>query len=114
MITLDLGRGVTFRIFPESRYCETVYPDGYRMGATREPTSTNLREAHEQGYTGADACWHSLLEHEVTHTFAARLMFGRESLVLRYECGAEDVPYGLRLLEEGAVLTWQMKRNGQL
>jgi hypothetical protein len=107
MEIVDLGFGVTFRVFPETRYVETLFPDGFRAGATREPTAENLKEAEEQGYEGPDRCWRSLIEHELMHTLVARALFDRESIVLRYEAGAELAPYGRRLLEEGVVLSLQ-------
>lgn len=107
MIRLNLGEGVVFEIDAEARQVRTIYPDGRSMAATREDTPENRAEAADQGYTGEDAVWRSLVAHELLHTLATRALLGRESLVLRHESGAERNRYALRLHEEAVVISLQ-------
>jgi hypothetical protein len=112
---LALGRGVTFTIWPDQRYVETLFSDGHSMGATREDTPQNRAEAAEQGYHGVDAVWRSLVLHEALHSLTAAPLGHRYSLVLRHECGAERHPYRLRLYEEACVLAVERFLNtGQI
>jgi hypothetical protein len=108
---LPLGRGVVIEVCPAERRVRTVYPDGRAMAATREDTPANRAEALAQGYAGEGAVWRSLVEHEALHSLLARLAFGRESLVLRHECGAEPARYALRLHEEALTLSAQRWLN---
>lgn len=107
MHTIDLGRGVIFTIDFENREVATRYPDGAVAYASRPDTDENRREAADQGYVGEGAVWRSLVEHEALHTLSARAVFGRESLVLRHEAGAEPARYALRLHEEAVTISLQ-------
>jgi hypothetical protein len=105
---LDLGRGVTFEVYSPEAGCCTVFPDGARAHATRDDTEENRREAADQGHASV---WESLVHHEVLHTLIGRRLWGRESLVLRHESGAEQHRYALRLHEEAAVISAQRLLN---
>lgn len=112
MHSIDLGSGVTFVIDPAQRRCETRYPDGFSMAATRDDTPDNRTEAADQGYPAtADGVWRSLLEHEIGHSLAGRILFGTESVVLRHESGAERHRYAKRLHEEAWVISAQRLAN---
>ena len=104
---LQLGNGVTLEADQAKGLCITRYADGYECHGTRDDTPDNRREAADQGYTGDDALWLSLFEHELAHTVVARHFFGRESYVMRHESGAEYVRYPLRLHEEALCLSLQ-------
>lgn len=110
-LTVDLGSGVMFEVWRDLREVRTLYPDDLAMGAQRPDTPENRAEAADQGYVGQDAVWRALVEHELLHTLVARRVFGRDSLVLRHECGGERARYALRLHEEALVLSFQRWAN---
>lgn len=79
----------TYEIWPESRSVRTVFPDGLSCGGMRDENDPiNIREAREgQGYTGPDAVWCSLVDHELLHSLACEHLFDRSSYVLREQAG---------------------------
>lgn len=85
-----------------------MFPDGARAHATRDDTAENRMEAADQGHASV---WESLCVHEALHTLIGRRLWGRESLVLRHESGAERHRYALRLHEEAAVISAQRLLN---
>jgi hypothetical protein len=100
----------TYEVWPDSRSVRTVFPDGLSCGGMRdEKDPQNIREAHEgQGYTGADAVWKSLVDHELLHSLVAEVVFDRPSVVLRAEAGdAAFVPAWEKHEEEAVVLAFQ-------
>ena len=104
VVTTPLPYGARFRVHPDVRITETVYPDGKIVGGMREPTTENCREAAEQGYPPTPAgCWLSLVTHEIAHSVCAATLHGSYSIALRDAAG-DPQPYALRLAEEGVVL----------
>ncbi len=120
-MTRDLGHGVDFEVHEPSGCVTTRYADGFSCTATREDTPDNRSEICDQGYADHGypidddsmqrALLRSLIEHELLHTTIARAVFGRESIVLRHESGAERQRYALRLHEEALVLSFQRWLN---
>lgn len=99
----------------ENRIVETVFPDGKACAGTREESQTNLDEARDQGYTGPDAVWRSLVEHELGHSLVSLWMWDSPSPTLRHEAGGERCDYGTRLFEESLVIGFQTWQNtGQI
>lgn len=101
----------TLRIWPSTRYVDTLWPDGKTCGAQREDNYENRQEAHDQGYGGADAIWRSLVEHELLHNLVSEWILDRNSPTLRHEAGAVRAPYWLRLTEEAWVIAFQVYVN---
>ena len=104
-------RYATLRIWPSTRYVDTIWPDGKTCGATREDNADNRQEAADQGYTGPDAVWRSLVEHELAHNLVSDWILGQRSPTLRFEAGGEPAPYWLRLQEEAWALSFQLYAN---
>ena len=107
-LSLEL-RFCRFQIFAPARMVVTEFPDGRSCIGTREDNYQNRREAESQGYTGEDAVWRSLVEHELLHSLVAEMIFGHPSLVLTTESGGEFTPSWLRYEEEMIVLSLQAK-----
>ena len=78
-----------------------------------ESDSQNIREAREgQGYTGPDAVWRSLVDHELLHSLVAEVVFDRPSVVLRGEAGDPSfIPAWEKYEEEMLVLGMQIYLN---
>jgi hypothetical protein len=112
MRTVDLGHGVQFAV-DNDIVCTRFYERGKLIGeayATREPTEENVKQARSQGYNCAsdkEACFASLVDHEVLHTIVWRLLFSDYSGVLMHEAGIRECPYLTRLWEETIVLSAQ-------
>ena len=104
-------RYATLRIWPSTRYVDTIWPDGKTCGATRGDNAGNRQEAADQGYIGQDAVWRSLVEHELAHNLVSEWILGLPSPTLRHEAGAERAPYWLRLQEEAWALAFQIYAN---
>ena len=105
-----LGRDVFLEVHADRREVTTLYRDGVQA-AQRPDTPENRAQAAEQGYRGGEAVWRSLVHHEALHTLTARAIYGRESRVLRHECGVEPATYAERLHEESVVLALQRWMN---
>lgn len=88
---LDLGRGVRFEIHKAERAVCTVYPGGERVWGCRDDTPENRREAEWQGYSGPDAVFLSLAEHEALHVLLERVT-GRPSPVMTGIAGLSWTP----------------------
>jgi hypothetical protein len=88
------------------RSVRTVFFDGLSCGGMRDiHDPSNIREAREgQGYTGPDAVWRSLVEHELLHSLVSEILFDRWSLVLRSEAGDETFVSALDKYEEEAIV----------
>lgn len=99
------------RVYTEQQYIETIFHDGRVSGATRELTPENFEQAREQGYTGDDAVWLSLRDHEILHSLLCEVFFGTASHVLRHQSGAVKQLLCLREWEEGFVLAFQYYAN---
>lgn len=99
----------TYEIWPESRSVRTVFPDGLSCGGMRDENDpVNIQEAEEEGYTGKDSVWRSLVEHELLHSIICEVLFNRPSNVLRSEAG--DVTFysaRQKYEEEVLVLSFQ-------
>ena len=104
-------RYATLRIWPSTRYVDTLWPDGKTCGAQREDNADNRQEAADQGYTGPDAVWRSLVEHELAHNLVSDWILGCASPTLRFEACGEHAPYWLRLQEEAWALAFQIYAN---
>lgn len=98
-------------VYPDQQYIATKFPDGSECGALREDTDENRREAADQGYTGSDAVWRSLADHELGHSLVSLWLWDRASPTLQHEAGAQRVPYGMRLGEEAIVIAFQRWMN---
>jgi hypothetical protein len=106
MIALDL-QFCRYEVWPEQQLVATVFPDGRTALATREESEQNRQEAEAQGYSGREACWRSLVEHELLHSLVAEHLHGSDSLVLRTESGGGFTPTWLRYEEEMLALALQ-------
>jgi hypothetical protein len=95
------------RIFPETHYVETLFPDGTRAGATRECEVGNAVYAAHLGYTD---CWLALVEHEIGHTLVSMALGHRWSPTLQavaHKYAPGTAPYEEQLAEEAVVLQLQ-------
>lgn len=63
------------------------------------------------GYTGQDAVWRSLVEHELAHTIVAEIVLREPSPTLRHEAGLAVVPLAVRWWEESLALSLQHYAN---
>lgn len=107
-----LGDGVSFIVNETMREVVTRYEDtDTSVCGVRSDTEDNVREAAAEGYGGPDAVFHSLIDHEYLHTIVSRIVFGRESYVLRFFAGLENTRYSMRLYEESIVLALQYYLN---
>ncbi len=101
----------TVWVYPDQRLVLTILPDWKECYATREDTEENRQEALDQGYTGPDAVWRSLVDHEVLHNLISDWLWNRPSPTLEHEAGVRRVEYGKRLFEEALVLAFQRYVN---
>ena len=96
------------RLWPETEYAETVYPDDTRCGATRECEVGNERYATHLGYEGD--CWTAMVEHEIGHTLISEALGHPHSPTLwavAHDYGPGSPPYEEILTEEAIVLAVQ-------
>jgi len=104
----------TYEVWPDSRSVRTVFPDGLSCGAMRDESDpNNIREAREgEGYTGPDAVWRSLVDHELLHSLVAEAVLDRSSVVLREQAGDQTfTPAWEKYEEESLVLAYQLFFN---
>lgn len=94
----------SFEIYPISRRVCTAYKEGFFTWANRETNEDNIQEANSQGYSGEDAVWKSLVEHEYLHSLISELLYDHPSLVLETESGRAFHPSWLRYQEESVVI----------
>lgn len=99
--------GCVLRMWPSTRYCETVFPDGSKAPATRCSTMENLDYARHLGYPDT---WPALVEHEALHTWLMEQLGNEVSPTLwavaqGYATGTAS--YEERLWEEAIVLQYQ-------
>lgn len=104
-------RACTLRVFPETRYVETVFRDGTKAPATRECELNNLSYAKHLGYPD---CWTAVVTHEAAHTLVSERMGRLHSPTLwavahGYEPGT--APYEARLYEEALILAIERYAN---
>jgi hypothetical protein len=113
MIVFPLPLDGELVVHTAARVVETRWPDGRRVGGTREATPDNIAQAVEQGYAAdAAGCWASLTEHELLHSVTAvDLWPDRRSAALRHEAG-DPRPYWARLYEEGVTIAAQAWLTG--
>ncbi len=105
----------SLRVYPADLLTEVVFHGGHKVLGIRPETPDNVAEAADQGYLGPNACWRSLVEHELLHILVAEWMDWPYSLALAHESGFARVPYGERLYEEALVLAFQRYTNtGQI
>jgi hypothetical protein len=105
VIEFDFGSCV-FRVWPEERRCETVFPDGTSVVACPEDNDIYRACAKGLGY-GTDT-WELCFTHEILHTLLAQANGQLHSWVLH------DVAHGrsglaTHDLEEKKVLDFQAK-----
>jgi hypothetical protein len=90
----------------------TIFPEGQVAIAIRDlGNQDNIREAQSQGYSGPDAVWKSLVEHEYLHSLISEILYDRPSLVLETESGGKFHPSWLRYQEEAVVIGVQYLLN---
>lgn len=96
------------RIFPESEYVETVWPDGARAGATRE--CSEMGNADYARHLGYPDCWTALVTHEAAHTLLSQkigLPYSPTLHAVAHQYGPGTAPYEAQLAEEAVVLQLQ-------
>jgi hypothetical protein len=110
--TLKLAHA-TVEIDHEARKVTTRLPGGLSCPAVRDDTPENRHQAVvEQGYPdGPDACWHSLVDHEILHSLLSDLVYAGPSPTLVHEAGGEGAPLHLRYHEEATCLAFQRYLN---
>lgn len=101
-------RGCAVRVFPDSRYCDTTFPDGTSVPATPTNDDWYRTVARDLGY-GEDT-WRMCREHEILHTWLA------ERAGLPHSPTLWDVAHGrpasdAHYNEESAVLALQRDVN---
>jgi hypothetical protein len=105
-------QGCTVRIFPESRYLETVYRDGTKVPAVPHNTEVYAGNARKYGY-GEDT-FALCREHEILHTFLAEKMGLPHSPTLwavAHDFPAGGPPENEFYIEEQMVLDFQTALN---
>jgi hypothetical protein len=66
---------VLVRIFEDTRYLETVFPDGTKVPAAPHDTDSYRAQAEALCYTpDADGCWQMCRDHEIGHTLLTQTL----------------------------------------
>lgn len=105
------------RIDEETRHVVTVFSDGAEAHAERDCMTQNRGYAELLGYSGDDACWNALVEHELLHSWLWQRLGRPYSEVLwavahGVNSGTDErIPYHVQLLEESIVLSFQRYLN---
>jgi hypothetical protein len=112
MDVLELG-GCVVRVFPETRYLETVFPDAAKVSAAPQTVPSYRATAERLGY--GDDVWALCREHEIAHTTLL------QALGLEYSPTLWAVAHGAQRAipgapgemeaEEDLVLAYQRWRN---
>jgi hypothetical protein len=110
VITFKLGPVVTFNVYPESRFCETVFADGTSVSAVPEDNDAYRACARELGY--GDDTWGMCFLHELFHSLLSYSQGRVVSPALWHVAHPKEVPDDdLIAREEDAVLTFQRQLN---
>ncbi len=79
----------------------------YRMNEA--DVHTLQQQALARGYTGEDAAWHSVRDHQILHSLLCEIFFGSMSHSLRFP--SDDGIASLREWEDGFVIAFQRYIN---